>query len=214
MTFDRQLGETMKLAFSLTLWAALCLCESALAQTTLPTQRIRGDLVALDGLKLQVRSRGGESLVVRLAENYAVTAVTRIDLDAIKPGAFVGAASMPQPDGTLTALEVLVFPEAMRGTGEGHYAWDLKPGSMMTNATVADAATLTATHGRRLTLKYKDGEKTLLVPEQVPVVTFEPGEKAMLVPGAHVLLTATQQPDGSLTAARVVVGKNGLVPPM
>jgi hypothetical protein len=204
----------MKLASSLALWAALCLCQSALAQTTLPTQRIRGDLVALDGLKLQVRSRSGENLAVRLAENYAVTAVIRIDLDAIKPGAFVGAASMPQPDGTLTALEVLVFPEAMRGTGEGHYAWDLKPGSMMTNATVADVATVTQTHGRRVMLKYKEGEKTLLVPEDAPIVTFEPGDRAMLVPGAHILLTATQQPDGSLTTARVVVGKNGLAPPM
>ncbi len=204
----------MKLASSLAFWAALCLCESALAQTNLPTQRIRGDVVALDGPKLQVRSRSGESLAVTLAANYVVTAVIRLDLDAIKPGAFVGAASMPQPDGTLTALEVLVFPEAMRGTGEGHYAWDLKPGSMMTNATVADVATLTQTRGRRVTLKYKDGEKTLLVPEQVPIVTFEPGESAMLIPGAHILLTATRQPDGSLTAARVVVGKNGLVPPM
>ncbi len=204
----------MKLTSSLALWAALCLCTSSLAQTTLPTQRIRGDLVALDGLKLQVRSRSVESLAVRLAENYAVTAVLRIELDAIKPGSFVGAASMPQPDGTLTALEVLVFPEAMRGTGEGHYAWDLQPGSMMTNATVADVATLTQTRGRRVTLKYKDGEKTLLVPETVPIVTFEPGDRAMLIPGAHILLTATQQPDGSLTAARVVVGKNGLVPPM
>ena len=101
----------------------------------------------------------------------------------------------------------------MRGSNEGHYPWDLKPGSMMTNATIADVASV-GQGGRRMTLKYKDGEKSIVVPEDVPIVTFEPGDKAMLVPGAHILLTATPQPDGSLTAARVAVGKNGLVPPM
>ena len=143
-----------------------------------------------------------------------MTAVVTIDLAAIKQGAFIGTASMPQPDGTLTALEVLVFPEAMRGSGEGHYAWDLKPGSMMTKATVAEVATLTQTHGRQLSLKYKDGEKTMVVPEDVPIVTFEPGERAMLLPGAHIVLTAAKQPDGSLTAGARGGGKNGLVPPM
>ena len=120
---------------------------------------------------------------------------------------------MPQPDGTQTALEVLVFPEAMRGSNEGHYPWDLKPGSMMTNATITDAVVESA-GGRRMTLKYKDGEKTVVVPADIPIVTFEPGERAMVVPGAHVLIAATKQPDGSLTAARIAIGKNGLVPPM
>jgi hypothetical protein len=133
---------------------------------------------------------------------------------SVKPGVFVGTASMPQPDGTLKALEVLVFPEAMRGTGEGHYAWDLKPGSMMTNATITAVAPVTQSGGHQMTLKYKDGEKTILVPDDAPIVTFEPGDRALLVPGAHFLLTATAQPDGSLTATRVAVGKNGLVPPM
>jgi hypothetical protein len=204
----------MKPIYSLALCALLCLCESTGAQTRLPAQRIRGDIVALDGLQLKLRSRSGEALTVTLAENYAVTSVVRIDLAAIKPGAFIGAASMPQRDGTLAALEVLVFPETMRGNGEGHYAWDLKPGSMMTNATVADVATVAKTRGRKLTLKYKHGEKTMLVPPDAPIVTFEPGERAALVPGAHVLLSATKQPDGKLTTARVLVGKNGLVPPM
>jgi hypothetical protein len=170
-------------------------------------------VVALDGLSLQVKSRSGETLAIKLADNYVVTAVVKIDATAIKPGSFVGTASMPQPDGTLTSLEVLVLPESMRGTNEGHYPWDLRPGSMMTNATVVDV--VSAGQGaRRMTLKYKDGEKSIVVPEDVPIVTFEPGEKSMLVSGAHVLLTATKQPDGSLTAARVAVGKNGLVPPM
>jgi hypothetical protein len=192
----------------------LCgLCAAAFAQAPLPTQRIRGDVAALDGLNLQVKSRAGEMLAVKLAENYAVTAVVKIDVSAIKPGAFVGIASMPQADGTQTALEVLLFPEAMRGSNEGHYPWDLKPGSMMTNATVADAVAMNP-GGRRMTLKYKDGEKTVVVPDDAPIVTFEAGDKAMIVPGAHIIVTAAKQPDGSLTAARVAVGKNGLVPPM
>ena len=203
----------MKHTFSLALCLLLFACGFVLAQAPAPTQRIRGDVVALDGLSLQVKSRSGETLAIKLADNYVVTAVVKIDATAIKPGSFVGTASMPQPDGTLTSLEVLVLPESMRGSNEGHYPWDLRPGSMMTNATVVDV--VSAGQGaRRMTLKYKDGEKSVVVPEDVPIVTFEPGEKSMLVPGAHVLLTATKQPDGSLTAARVAVGKNGLVPPM
>lgn len=203
----------MRHASSLALGLLCCLCATALAQAPLPTQRIRGDIVTLDGLNLQVKARTGETLAVKLAENYVVTAVVKIDVTAIKTGAFVGVASMPQPDGTQNALEVLVFPEAMRGSNEGHYPWDLKPGSMMTNATVADAVAM-GPGGRRMTLKYKDGEKIVIVPEDAPIVTFEPGDKAMLVPGAHIIVTAAKQPDGSLTAGRVAVGKNGLVPPM
>ena len=203
----------MKHVFSLGSCLLLLLCASALAQTPAPTQRIRGDVVAIDGSNLQVKARNGETLSIKLADNYVVTAVVKIDMTAIKPGAFIGTATVPQPDGTLTSLEVLVFPESMRGSNEGHYPWDLKPGSMMTNATIADVASV-GQGGRRMTLKYKDGEKSIVVPEDVPIVTFEPGDKAMVVPGAHILLTATKQPDGSLTAARVAVGKNGLVPPM
>jgi hypothetical protein len=203
----------MRYAVSLVLCLSFCVGAAALAQTPLPTQRIRGDVVALDGLNLQVKSRTNETLAVKLAENYGVTAVVGIDVEAIKAGSFVGVASMPQPDGTQRALEVLLFPEAMRGSNEGHYAWDLQPGSMMTNATVADALVV-GPGGRRMTLRYKDGEKTIVVPDGAPIVTFEPGDRAMIVPGAHIIVTATRQTDGSLTAARVAVGKNGLVPPM
>lgn len=204
----------MKPGLPLALCLIMCLCGSTLAQAPAPTQRIRGDVVNLNGVQLQVRSRNGETLALKLADNFAVTAVISADSSALKPGAFVGAATMPQADGTLSALEVLVFPEAMRGSGEGHYAWDLKPGSMMTNATVATVVPTAQAGMRQVTLKYKDGEKTIVVPADAPIVTFEPGDKSMLVPGAHILLTATQQADGSLTAARVLVGKNGLVPPM
>jgi hypothetical protein len=184
----------------------------ALAQTPAPTQRIRGDVISVDGFTLKVKERSGEMLTIKLADTYVVTAVAKVGIDAITPNAFVGAASMPQNDGTQTALEVLVFPESGRGSGEGHYAWDLQPGSMMTNATVAEV--VPAGSSRRMTLRYKDGEKVVTVPASAPIVTFEPGDRAMLKPGAHVLLTAARQPDGTLTAARVAVGKDGLVPPM
>ena len=198
---------------SFALCVFLCLCGASLAQSTSPTQRIRGDVVAIDGTSLQVKARTGETLAIRLADNYRVTAVVKLDRAAIKPGAFVGTASMPRSDGSFVSLEVLVFPESMRGSGEGHYPWDLQTGSMMTNATVADVVGAGA-EGRKMTLRYKDGEKSVVVPEDVPVVTFEPGDRAMLVPGAHVLLTARREPDGTLTAAGVAVGKDGLVPPM
>jgi hypothetical protein len=191
---------------------SLLLSYPALAQAPAPTQRIRGDVVAVDGLNLQVKERSGEMLTIKLAENYVVTGVAKVGIEAITPNAFVGVASMPQSDGTQTALEVLVFPESGRGSGEGHYPWDLQPGSMMTNATVAEVVAVGP--ARRMTLRYKDGEKVIVVPANVPIVTFEPGDRAMLKPGAHLLVTATRQPDGSLTAARAAVGKDGLVPPM
>jgi hypothetical protein len=196
------------------LFLSLLVSCLALAQTPAPapTQRIRGDVVSIDGLDLRVKERSGQMLAIKLADNYVVTAVAKVGIEAIKPNSFVGAASMPQSDGTQTALEVLVFPESGRGSNEGHYPWDLQPGSMMTNATVSEVVDVGP--GRRMTLRYKDGEKVVTVPANVPIVTFEPGERSMLKPGAHLLLTATRQPDGSLTTARVAVGKDGLVPPM
>ena len=186
------------------------LASLATAQTS--TERIRGDVLRLDANILQVKTRAGEALTVKLADNFAVSAIVRRNLAAVVPGAFVGTATMSNPDGTLRALEVLVFPEAARGSGEGHYPWDLQPGSMMTNATVSDVVAVDA--ARRMTLRYKDGEKVVVVPPDAPIVSFEPGDRAMLVPGAHVILGAARQPDGTLTASRISVGKDGLVPPM
>jgi hypothetical protein len=130
----------------------------------------------------------------------------------IKENSFVGIASMKGPDGTLNALEVLVFPEAARGSNEGHYPWDLQPESMMTNATVATVAT--APDGQTLTLKYKDGTQTIKVKPGTPIVTFAPGDKADAKVGAKVFLGATKGADGSLTAGRLLVGKDGMTPPM
>jgi len=199
----------MRAVRALVLALVLPLATPVFAQST---QRVRGDIVSIEGSKLTVRTRTGELTSIDLADNYRVSAVVRASPDAIAQGSYVGAASLPQPDGTQRALEVLVFPESGRGSGEGHYAWDLQPGSMMTNATVAQVVSID--NGRRMTLKYKDGEKTVIVPSGVPIVTFEPGDREMLRPGAHVMVGARVQPDGSLAASGVAVGKDGLVPPM
>lgn len=185
----------------------------ALAQST-PTgtpTRIRGTVEALDGSTLVVKSREGETLRIALAPGYAVSAVIPAELSAIKPGAYIGTAAVGPKD-KLRALEVLIFPEAMRGAGEGHYPWDLAPESTMTNAAIeAEAA---GADGRQLTLVAKGERLVVTVPPDAPVVTFEPGTPAMLTPGAKVFIGAQRAADGALSAARVAVGKDGLTPPM
>jgi hypothetical protein len=184
----------------------------AVAQSP-PATRIRGDVVALDGNVLTVRPRDGGRATVKLAESFTVGGLVRASLADAVPGKFVGAAAVAQPDGTLRAVELFVFPDSARGTGEGHYPWDVQPGSTMTNATIAEV--VSAPEGRVLTLRYREGEKRVLVPESAPVVTSAPADRSALVPGAHVFIYAAQkQPDGTYTAPRVTVGLNGLVPPM
>ena len=128
-----------------------------------------------------------------------------------QPGSFIGTAALPRPDGKLEALEVVVFPEAARGSGEGHYPWDLTPDSSMTNATVADLAR--SSNGRTLLLRYKEGEKTVIVADGVPIVTFRPGDRALLVPGAKVFIVADVS-DDQYIVRRLMIGRNGLTPPM
>jgi hypothetical protein len=181
------------------------------AQTPAAPQRLRGTIESFDNTTLVVKERSGEVLRLALADTFAVNEVVPTKLASIQAGSYIGTAAMPQADGTLQALEVLVFPEQARGSGEGHYPWDLQPGSTMTNATVADV--VGQAKGRTLTLRYKDGEKKVLVPEGVPVVTVKPGDRALLVPGAKVLVTA-QLRDGKPTALRVIAGRNGFAPPM
>jgi hypothetical protein len=173
--------------------------------------RTRGtiDEVGTDSMKLTTRT--GEKLVVALTAGTTVTAIVPVKLEDIKPGSFIGTAAMPQQDGTLRALEVHVFPESMRGTGEGHRPFDLQPQSTMTNGTVGS---VTGTTGRTLTVTYQGGEKTVAVPPGTPVVTYEPATRAMLVAGAHVILFGTEADGGAITATRISVGKDGMVPPM
>lgn len=174
--------------------------------------RVRGAIEKLDGNQLTVKTREGPSVQIKLADTYAVAAVVPTELDKVAAGTFIGTASMKAPDGSLVALEVLLFPEAMRGSNEGHYPWDLQPESMMTNATVSTVAA--AANGRELTLTHKGGTNKVIVPPGIPIVTFEPGSKDMLAPGAKVFIGTQKQADGTLTAGRVNVGKDGLTPPM
>lgn len=197
--------------------AALALvCTWALGQAPVanPTQRLRGTIESFDGSTLVVKERSGEVLRLALADTLSLSEVLPIELSAIQPGSFIGTAAMPAAGGTLRAMEVLVFPEAARGPGEGHSPWDLQPGSTMTNAIVADVVAVAGvSEGRLLKLRYKDGEKTLDVPVGTPVVTFRPGDRSLLVAGAKVLVTA-QLRDGTPTALRVLAGRNGFAPPM
>jgi hypothetical protein len=183
---------------------------SAWAQATHAVRyRATIDSVAPDSLNLITRE--GQLLTIAVSSDTVILAIVPMKLGDIKPGAYIGSAGMPQPDGTQRALEVHVFPENLRGTDEGHGAYDLKPSSTMTNGTVS---AVTGTRDRTFTLTYPDGAKTIVVPSDTPVVGFEPGSPALLVPGAHVNVTGIEASDGSLSATRILVGKNGLVPPM
>jgi hypothetical protein len=174
--------------------------------------RIRGTVEKLDGQNLTVKSREGPELTIALAPNFTVSAVVKKSLTDIKAGDFVGAASMKGTDGKLHALEVLIFPEAMRGTGEGERPWDLTPGSLMTNATVSGITG--APQGQTLKVTYKGGESEIVVAPSTPIVTFAPGDASLLKPGAAIITAASKKPDGSLTASRVTAEKDGVKPPM
>jgi hypothetical protein len=178
-----------------------------------PTVRIRGTIEAVDGYLLTVKSREGNEMKVRMTDNVAVVGVTNIAMSEIKQGSYIGVTAMPEPDGTQKAVAVHIFPEAQRGVAEGFRPWDARPNSTMTNATVA--ATVASTDGQKILVKYKDGEKNVVVPPGTPIVTFVPGEKSELKPGAKIIIfTATKKDDGTLEANRVNVGRDGITPPM
>jgi len=192
------------------LFAIALLATAALAQNP-PPVRLRGTIEKIDPTTIVLKERNGDTVTLAIADNFTVSEVLPVDPATIQSGVFVGTAALPGADGTLSALEVLVFPEAMRGTGEGHSQWDLQPGSTMTNATVTEL--VPGAKGRSMTLRYKDGEKTILVPEGIPVVTLKPADRSLLVPGAKVLVTA-QTRNGQPTALRATAGRNGFAPPM
>ena len=200
----------MKLRSLLAGLAACLIAGAASAQT--PPSHIRGTIASLDGQTLIVATREGPKASIALADKTNIATMKKLDLSAITPGSFIGTAAQPGKDGQLEAMEVLVFPEAGRGTGEGHYDWDLAPGTSMTNANV-DAA-VESKSGRELTLSYKVGSVKVTVPPGVPVVTPAPATRADLVPGAPVFVVARHADDGSLSAAFVAVGKDGVAPPM
>ena len=183
--------------------------HAALAQDTV---RVRGTIESIDGPTYLIKARDGAELKVALADKAQIAAVVTASLTDIKQGLFVGVTAMPQADGSLSAVEVHIFPEAMRGTGEGHYSWDLRPKSTMTNANVDQV--VTAVDGQTLTLKYKDGEKRIFVPADTPIVAYVRGDNNDLKPGAKVFIAAVKQPDGTLQGRAWRIGRDGVTPPM
>jgi hypothetical protein len=204
----------LRLAPALVLAATLAgFIGQAMAQTPPPSVRMRGNIVSVTPTNLVVKDRSGEVVDLLISDKLVVSEVYPIRLEDIKPGSYIGTAALPQADGTQRAIAVSVFPEAARGTGEGHRPFDLLPQSTMTNATVDDVATVANTAvGRALKLKYKGGEKTVIVPADAPVVTSRPGDKSLLVPGASVSLFA-QEVAGKPTVLRINAGKDGFALP-
>jgi len=198
-----------------TLSALLIAAVSAVAVAQAPANppvRIRGTVERIDRTNLSVKANDGQSMNVKLADNFAVMGIAKASLADVASGKFIGTTTVGERAGALVALEVHIFPENMRGTGEGHYDWDLRPSSKMTNANVASVTSMGK--DRVLTVQYKGGEKKVLVPEKAVIVSFTPTDRSELKPGAKVFVNAQRQPDGSLTAARVNVGLHGQVPPM
>jgi hypothetical protein len=195
------------------LTAALALTAgvvSASAQSALP-RIIRGEIVSVDGANVGVKTKSGESLSLRLKDGQGITAVIPAALSDIKPGVFVGAAAMPGKDGALSALEVHIFPESQRGSGEGFRPFDLAPGSSMTNANIS--AAVDTVDGQKLTLTYKGGEQTIVVGKTTPIVTFAAGAASDLKPGASLdIFGATKTAEGAIEATRIVIGRGVKVP--
>src|SRR6266568_1875792 len=180
----------------------------AIAQQPPSPTRGRGTIEGVEGGVLAVKSRSGEDFKLRMASDMPVLGITKISLSDIKVGSFIGTTTVPGPDGGNNAVEVHVFPENMRGTGEGSRPFDLRPNSTMTNATVAES--VVGNDGHTLLVKYKDGEKKVVVSPETPVVTYVPAEKSELKAGAKVIASFKKLPDGSFEANRVNVGLNGL----
>ena len=178
-----------------------------------PTVRIRGTIESVDGPMMMIKTREGTDVKVRMTDNVAVFGVAKTSLSEIKQGSYIGVTAMPEPDGTQKAVAVHIFPENQRGAAEGFRPWDQRPGSTMTNATVAE--TVAGSDGQNILVKYKDGEKKVVVPPGTPIVTFVAGDKSEVKPGAKIIIFgAAKKDDGTLEANRVNVGRDGITPPM
>jgi hypothetical protein len=209
---EAMLHTVIRRSFTAVGLAAILTAPIAWAQDS-PPVRVRGAIERVEGPTFVIKARDGTELKVALADNALIVAIVKASLSDIKPGSFVGVTGMPQPDGTQRAVEVHIFPESMRGTGEGHYPWDLQPQSTMTNANVEQV--VTGVDGQTLTVKYKDGEKKIIVPPGIPIVTYMPGDKSELKPGVKIFIAAARkQSDMTLLAPRINYGRDGLTPPM
>ena len=184
----------------------------AIAQQPPTPSRLRGTIEGVAGDELAVKLRDGEELKLHMAGDMRVVGIAKSSLSDVKVGSFIGTTTVPGPDGSQNAVEVHVFPESMRGTGEGSRPWDLRPNSTMTNATVAE--TVAGNDGHTLMVKHKDGEKKVVVNPDTPVVTYVPADKSELKAGAKVIAAMKKLPDGSFETSRVSVGRDGLTPPM
>ena len=174
--------------------------------------RVRGAIVSLDATKLVVHGADGKDVTVKMGDKTGVLAVVKASMDDIKPGVFIGTATKDAAESTLRSVEVVVFPEAMKGTGEGHYPWDLPGASKMTNATVTNG--VKGVDGQTVTVSYKGGEKKIQIPADVPIVTLVPASAADLRPGVVVFVPGERQEDGSVEPRAVLFGKDGATPPM
>src|SRR5712671_4031062 len=198
--------RTIRLALAGAIFAASC------AAATAQTLRVRGTIEKADGNVLTLKSTDGAELKLTLTDKANIVAVVKASMTDIKEGTFLGSAAMPQADGSQKALEVHIFPEQMRGTGEGHRPYDPVPNGTMTNGA-ASGATVTGVEGGTMTVKFKGGEKKIVIPPNTPIVRYEIGSKDDLKPGAKFTVTAaTKKPDGTLEANRINVGRDGVVP--
>lgn len=209
--FPRTIRQSLSVA-SLTLLLAVSAAISA-SWAQQPPVRVRGEIAKVDGHTIVVKSREGTDVTVKLADNARVSGIIKASLADIKAGSYIGVSALPQPDGSQRALHVHIFPEALRGVAEGHFPYDVQPGSTMTNATVAEVAGMA--DAQTFVVKYKDGEKKIVVPPGTPIVTYAPGKMDELTPGAKIIIMAAQkQADGTLTAGSINVGRDGMTPPM
>jgi hypothetical protein len=204
------MSKAMRVALAMTSFALFGVAAPVSAQETV---RVRGTIERVEGPIYIVKNRDGAEVKLTVTDNPLFVAIVKSTMADIKPGMFVGSTGMTQPDGSQKAIEVHIFPESMRGTGEGHYDWDLKPQTKMTNANVEQ--TVGGVDGQMLSVKYKDGEKKLLVTPETVVVTYVTGDKGDLKPGTKIFIgAAKKQADGTLQTPRITYGKDGLMPPM
>ena len=202
----------------ITFTALMSLVQFQAAQAQAPQGKpvtIRGKISAVEKQALKVTTSAGEVLL-KLPDDVRIGGVEAAQLSDIAAGNYVGVTAVKQGDGNLKALEVHIFPETSRGTGEGHRPWDLQPGSTMTNANVekVEQVAVEKIQGQLLTLKYKDGEQKIFIPPGTPIVKNVPGDRALLKPGTGVYIPAVRGEDGTLTATRVTAGVGGIMPPM
>jgi hypothetical protein len=201
-------------AFALMLTAPFGVAQAQQPQPGGPPVRIRGTIEKVDGNTLTVKARDGKTETIKLADNARITAMVKASLADIKVGTFIGVTAMPQPDGSQKAIGLHIFMDAQRGVVPARFSpWDREPGSTMTNADVT--STVSSVDGQVMMVKYSDGEKKIIVPPDTPVVRFVPGNMGDLKPGAQMIVIAGKRnPDGTISAPAINVGRDGAAPPM